>query len=227
MRILLIEDDRLIVCSLIKMLKEANFAVDSAEQGEQGYFLAATNPYDAIILDYNLPDITGREIVKRLRTENINTPILMLTVKSEVDDKVDVLSLGADDYLTKPFVLSELLARIRAIIRRPATYQSPSLNCGELTMVPDQYKVCLGKKDIKLSSKEFSLLEYLLTNQGRILSRREIIEHVWDENANPFSNIIEVHIKNIRKKLGRGRKMIITQAGRGYKLEANKTTPGA
>lgn len=223
MRILLVEDDKLVARSLVSMLKEANCAVDATPEGERGYFLAATNPYDAIILDYNLPDISGREVVKKLRAENISTPIIILTVKSEVDDKVDLLSMGADDYLTKPFVLSELLARLKALTRRPVTCQSTVLSCGALTVIPERFHAQLGSKNLKLSGKEFSLLEYLIKNSGRIMSRREIIEHVWDENANPFSNIIEVHIKNLRKKLGRGRKIIVTYANRGYKLEAPKS----
>ncbi len=223
MRILLIEDDPIISRSLISMLKEANCAVDATPEGERGYFLGATNPYDVIILDYNLPDINGHEVIKKLRADNVVTPVIMLTVKSEVSDKIDLLSVGADDYLTKPFSLSELLARLKALARRPISYQNSTIRCGALTMIPEKFQVRCGQKELKLSGKEFSLLEYLMKNPGRIMSRREIMEHVWDENANPFSNIIEVHIKNIRKKLGRGRKIIVTYAGRGYKLDAPET----
>jgi len=222
MRILLIEDDGVIARSLSLMLKEAACAIDTAFDGERGYFLASTNPYDLIILDYNLPLLNGREVIIKLREEKINTPVLMLTVNCEVNDKIDLLNLGADDYLTKPFSLSELLARIKSVTRRPPTRQEDILNCGELTMTPDRYLVTKGKKRIDLSGKEFSLLEYLIQNQGRVLSRREIMDHVWDENANPFSNTIEVHIKNLRKKLGSARKMIFTYPNRGYKIDVRR-----
>lgn len=218
MRILLIEDDPIISRSLALALKEASYAIDVAEDGERGYFLSATNPYDLIIMDYNLPLLNGREIVSRLREEKINTPILMLTVRSETDDRVDMLNIGADDYLSKPFALSEVIARIRAMLRRPPIVRNNIIQCGKLKMDCSAFEVNLGKKKLNLSGKEFSLLEYLMQNTGRVLSRGDIMEHVWDENANPFSNTIEVHIKNIRKKLGSARDMILTYPNRGYRL---------
>ena len=220
MRILLVEDDINISRSLSSALKEANYAVDVAADGERGYFLAATNSYDLIILDYNLPRLNGREIVKKLREEEKCVPILMLTVHGELDDKVDLLNLGADDYLVKPFALSEILARIKAILRRPESWQSRLLKIGDLELDPDKFLATENGKRVMLSSKEFSLLEYLLKNKGRIMSRQEIMEHVWDENANPFSNTIEAHISNLRKKLESGqKKMIFTISNRGYKID--------
>jgi two-component system copper resistance phosphate regulon response regulator CusR len=223
MRLLLIEDDAEIVRSLSIALKTAGYAVDSASDGERGYFLAGTNPYDLIILDYNLPKLNGREVIKKIREEQLSTPILMITIRTELTDKVDLLTLGADDYLSKPFALSELLARVKAILRRPRARQAAIIKVGDLEMDPDKFLVTKGGKRISLSSKEFSLLEFLMTNQGLILSRQTIMEHVWDENADPFSNTIEVHIASLRKKLETAKhKLIFTFPNRGYKLDEKK-----
>lgn len=222
MRLLIVEDDQEIATSLSKILKEHSYSVDVAYDGERGYFLASTNPYDLIILDFNLPFLNGHQIVAKLRAENNTSPILMLTVREQTSDKTELLNLGADDYLTKPFVVSELLARVKAILRRPAKRLQTILTCGDLSVAPDLFLVRYGKKKIFLSSKEFSLLEFMMIHQGRIVSRQEIMEHVWDENANPFSNTIEVHIKNLRKKLGSARKMIGTFPTRGYKLDVKR-----
>ena len=222
MRLLIIEDDQEIAESLSKILKEQSYSVDIAGDGERGYFLASTNPYDLIILDLNLPLLSGRQILDRLRSENNSSPVIMLTVRDEIGDKTELLNLGADDYLTKPFAVSELLARIKTILRRPAQRLQKTLTCGELSVSPDLFLVKNGKKKIFLSSKEFSLLEFMMLNRGRIVSRQEIMEHVWDENANPFSNTIEVHIKNLRKKLGAAKKMIHTFPTRGYMLDLKK-----
>lgn len=223
MRILLIEDDNEISRPLTLALKASNFVVDTASDGEKGYFSARTNEYSLIILDYNLPELNGREIIERLRAENINTPIIMLTVRSEINDKVELLSLGADDYLAKPFAVAELLARIKSLLRRPKTYMENILKLGDLELDTDKFFVSRQGKRIFLSSKEFSLLEYLLKNKGRIMSRQEIMESVWDENADPFSNTIEVHIRNLRRKLETdGRKLIFTFSNRGYKIDEKK-----
>lgn len=220
MRILIIEDDADIRASLSMALKTANYAVDTATDGEKGYFLAATNDYDLIILDYNLPKLNGREIIQKLREEEKSVPILMLTVHDGTNDKVDLLNLGADDYLTKPFALSELLARIKAILRRPETWQNRILKIGDLELDPDKFLVTKNGQRVALPSKEFALLEYLLQNKGQIMSRQEIMEHVWDENANPFSNTIEAHISNLRKKLeSEEKKLIFTVSNRGYKID--------
>lgn len=220
MRILLIEDDENIIRSLSLALKTAGYAVDTSVEGERGYFLAQTNNYDLILLDYNLPKLSGREIIEKLRSEKNNTPILMITVKSELENKIDIFSLGADDYLVKPFALSELMARIRAILRRPKTCLSNVLSIGDLEL--DTNLLILKKKgnQVKLSSKEFALLEFLLRNKGKTLTRTEIMDHVWDENADPFSNTIEVHINNLRRKIeNKKQKFIYTFSNRGYKID--------
>jgi len=222
MRLLIVEDDKNIATSLAKVLKEHSYSVDIAYDGDKGYFMASTNPYDLIIMDFNLPLMNGREIIEKLRSEDNSTPILMLTVRDLASEKTELLNLGADDYLSKPFAVSELIARIKAIMRRPAQRLQTILSCGELSVTPDLFLVSFGKKRIYLSSKEFSLLEFMMLNKGRIVSRQEIMEHVWDENANPFSNTIEVHIKNLRKKLGGAKKMIYTCPTRGYKLDLKR-----
>lgn len=223
MRLLLIEDDSDLIRILVSALKAASYAVDTARDGERGYWLAATNPYNLIILDYNLPKLNGREIIKMIRTENINTPIIMTTIRSTIDDKVDLLDLGADDYLIKPFSLSELLARIKAILRRPQPWQGKILKIGDIAMETDKFLVTKDGRRVPLSSKEFSLLEYFLNHKGLILSRQTIMEHVWDENADPFSNTIEVHVRSLRKKLETDRqKYIYTFPNRGYMLDEKK-----
>ena len=223
MRILLIEDDSDISRPLALALKASNFTVDTATDGENGYFSARTNSYSLIILDYNLPGLNGREIIEKLRAENINIPILMLTVRSEINDKIELLDLGADDYLSKPFAVAELLARVKALLRRPKTYTENILKLGDLELDPDRFLVSRQGQRVFLSSKEFALLEYLMKNKGRIMSRQEIMENVWDENADPFSNTIEVHIRNLRRKLETdGRKLIFTFSNRGYKIDEKK-----
>jgi DNA-binding response OmpR family regulator len=219
MRILLIEDDKDISRSLSLALKNEGYAVDSAEDGERGYFLAGTNDYDLLIVDYNLPKMNGRQIIETLRKEKELLPILMISVKSEISDKLDIFSSGADDYLTKPFALSELLARIRAIMRRPLTWQEDLISIGNISLDSKRFSLKKSGKEIKLSSKEFSLLEFLMRNRGRVVSRSEIMEKVWDENADPFSNTIEVHINNLRRKLDDNKKKLIsTFPNRGYRL---------
>jgi len=223
MRLLLIEDDKNIIHPLALALKADNYTVDTARDGERGYFLARTNDYDLIILDYNLPKLSGREIIKKIRAEKISTPVMILTVRGELDDKVDLLTLGADDYLAKPFALSELLARLKALTRRPKIWQGRILRLGNLELDPDRFLLTKNGKRITLSSKEFALLEYLLKNKGLLLSRQEIMEHVWDENADPFSNTIEVHIRNLRRKLETdGKKLIFTVSNRGYKIDEKR-----
>lgn len=220
MKILLVEDDSELKQILLETLKSANYVLDTAADGERAYLLASTSRYDLIILDYNLPLMDGRAVLEKLRADKIYTPVLMLTVKAASSDKTDLLNLGADDYLAKPFSVSELLARIKAILRRPSSWQSRILKFQDLELDADRFLVTKSGQRIKLSGKEFSLLECLLINQGKIVSRREIMENVWDENADPFSNTIEVHIRNLRKKLEtENEKMIFTFSGRGYKLD--------
>ncbi len=220
MRLLIIEDDAEIVRPLSLALKEAGFTVDTANDGEKGCFTALTNVYDLIILDYNLPGLNGKEIVEKIRADNRQVPILMLTVRSEIKDKVELLDSGADDYLTKPFVLSELLSRVKALLRRPEKLKENILKIGDLELDPDKFAASFQSRRLPLSTKEFALLEYLMANAGRVLSRQEIMEHVWDENADPFSNTIEVHIMKLRQKIAAPQGPLIrTVSGRGYKLE--------
>jgi len=222
MRLLLIEDDVDLSLTLALFLKATGYALDTARDGERGYFLAQTNDYDIIISDYNLPLLSGREIIGRLRAENIGTPIIILTVRSETKDKIELLNLGADDYLTKPFSSLELSARIKSLLRRPKGWLA-TLKCRDLEMDSDRYLVTKNGQQIYLSQKEFSLLEYLMKNKGRVLTRQEIMEHTWDENADPFSNTIEVHIMNLRKKIEtKDDRFIFTFSGRGYKLDEKK-----
>jgi len=223
MRLLLIEDDKEIIHLLSIALKSLGFAVDTAENGENGLNLALINHYDLIITDYNLPILSGREIIESVRSENQSTPILVLSIRSEISDRVELLNLGADDYLTKPFTLSELLARIKALLRRPQNLKTTILKIGDLEMQPERFLLTKNGQRISLPSKEFSLLQYLIENKGEIMSRQKIMEHVWDEEADPFSNAIEVHIMNLRKKIEtKNKPMIFTYPNRGYKIDIEK-----
>lgn len=223
MRLLLIEDDLDVVRPLTMALKAAGFVVDATADGEQGCFLALTTDYSLIILDYNLPKMSGKEIIKKIREEGRATPILITTIRSEIGDKVDLLNLGADDYLVKPYVLSELLARIKALLRRPSPLAGRLLKVGDLELDPDKFTALKNGNRLTLAGKEFALLEYLMENPGRVLSRQEIMEHVWDENADPFSNTIEVHIMKLRQKIETDdKRLIFTISGRGYKLDEKK-----
>jgi len=223
MKILIIEDDPEIVHFLFTRLKAAGYVVDAASDGERGRFMAETSSYNLIILDYNLPRLSGRDIIELLRRNGDNTPILMLTVHDELADKIDLLTIGADDYLTKPFAFSELLARIKTILRRPPKRVNRTLTFEDIYLDADKFLVTRKGRALVLSPKEFSLLEYFLENPVRVLTKQEIMEHVWDENANPFSHTIEVHMMNLRKKLEQyGGQLIFTISNRGYKLDRQK-----
>lgn len=221
MKILIIEDEKDIGQFLKVSLEKASFAVDLKNTAEDGLFLAATNNYDLIILDLNLPDMYGLELCQKIRMEKENVPILILTVNSEIASKVELLNAGADDYLTKPFSVSELVARIRALLRRPKKIISTFSATKDLFLNEAKQSVFKKGKEIYLTRKEFMLLEYFIRNKGRILSRGEIIEHVWDLDADIFSNTIETHILNLRKKLNTNthNQIIRTCSGRGYILD--------
>ncbi len=220
MKILLVEDDADITDSLLPALKEAGYITQAVSDGENGLLSAQINDYDLILMDYNLPKMNGREVIKRIRQLDLSTPIIMLTVHSEIDEKVDLLDIGVDDYLTKPFAASELLARIKAILRRPKKWEGRLLKIKNLELDPDKFLVTKDGRRVFLSSKEFALLEYLLQHKGAVMSRQAIMDHVWDENADPFSNTIEVHIRNLRRKLENdGQKIIFTVSNRGYKAD--------
>jgi two-component system copper resistance phosphate regulon response regulator CusR len=222
MRLLIIEDDPDMTLTLSLALTKTNFTVDTASDGEEGYRLATANDYELIILDCNLPKLSGQEIVKKLRAAGRAVPILILTVLTEINDKVELFELGADDYLTKPFAISELLARIKALLRRGSVLRGRILKIGQIELDPDKFLVLKNGRRLALSSKEFTLLEYFMNNPERVLTRQEIMDNVWDENHDPFSNTIEVHIMNLRKKLGvEGEQLILTVPNHGYRI-ANK-----
>ena len=220
MRILIIEDEKGISNFLKKSLISEGFAVDSAYDGESGSFLARTNDYDLVILDYILPKMNGKDVCKEIKEEKTDLPIIMLTVKTEILDKVEMLNLGVDDYLTKPFSFEELLARAKTILKRPPIREKAIYQVKDLILNSDKNIVKKSGKEVYLTRKEFCLLEYFLQNRGNVLSRSMIMEHVWDINADPFSNTIESHILNLRKKIDtKNREQFIkTIPGRGYKL---------
>jgi two-component system copper resistance phosphate regulon response regulator CusR len=223
MKILIVEDDASVRNALKKALEAECFAVDVAEDGEKGSFLARTNTYDMVILDYLLPKKNGRQICEEIRKAEKNMPVLLLSVQSEVEDKVTALNLGADDYLTKPFSYDELMARVRALLRRPAQLKSEVLTFDDLSLDIRGQKVTRGRQEVYLTRKEFMLLEYLLRNQGSVVSRAMLIDHVWDSSIDTFSNTIESHILSLRKKIEKPkRKIIQTVPGRGYKIDNHR-----
>lgn len=221
MRILVVEDEKKISDFLKTALEAEVFVVDVVDDGKKGSFLARTNDYDLIVLDNILPSQSGIEVCREIRASGKTMPILMLSVKSDTTTKIDLLNAGADDYLTKPFSFEELLARIRALLRRPKTIEGEVLKIDDLALDTKKHLVQRGGKEIYLTRKEFMLLEYLLKNQGIVLSRGMIMEHVWDMDTDPFSNTIESHILSLRKKINyKGKKKFIqTVPGRGYKID--------
>lgn len=222
MRILVIEDDQKINDFLRISLESEYYAVDAAHDGETGYYLASTNDYDVIILDSMLPGKTGLEICRDLRAQDVKTPIIGLSVKSETANKVGFLNAGADDYVTKPFSFEELIARLHALLRRPLTLESDKIEVGDISLDSKSHTVKKNGVEIYLTRKEFLLLEYLMRNRGTVLSRGMILEHVWDMNADPFSNTIETHIMTLRRKVDSPKKarLIQTVPGIGYKMSA-------
>jgi len=221
MRILLIEDDLKIASFIIKGLKEAGFAVDHANDGERGLDLAVTEPYDAAIVDIMLPKRDGLSIVEQMRHEKRNTPVLILSARGAVEDRVKGLHTGGDDYLTKPFAFSELLARVQALIRRASGVTEPTkLVLGDCSMDLLSREVIRAGKKIELQPLEFSLLEYLMRNAGRVVSKTMIMEHVWDYHFDPQTNVVEARISRLRDKIDKGfpTKLIHTVRGVGYVL---------
>ncbi|MBP6926189.1 MAG: response regulator transcription factor [Candidatus Pacebacteria bacterium] len=220
MRVLIIEDDPEILVLLTSYLESACFAVDACNDGAQGSFLARTNEYDIVILDYMLPNKDGLRICHEIREAGKTMPLLMITVRSEINDKVELLNKGVDDYVTKPFSFEEIIARINALLRRPKALASPVMNIGTITIDAARQRVTKGNKEIYLTRKEYSLLEYLARHEGHVISRGTIMEHVWNMESDPFSNTIEAHIFNLRKKIKRGKtELIRTVPGRGYMLD--------
>lgn len=222
MRILVVDDDRHL-CSIIKrgLLEEA-YAVDVVYDGEEAQYLAEVNPYDLIILDILLPTKDGIEVCRELRARKVNTPILMLTAKDAVEDRVKGLDTGADDYLVKPFAFNELLARVRALLRREGMSKSPELRVGDLTLNTLTRQVWRGNKRIELTTKEYVILEYLMRHPNVVVTRTMIEEHAWDYDFDSMSNLVDVYIRRLRLKIDNEAEesLIQTVRGAGYRLKA-------
>lgn len=224
MRILLVEDDSKIAAFVTKGLKEAGFAVDHAVDGEAGLHLALYEPYDAAIIDIMLPKLDGLMLIERLRAQGRNTPVIILSAKRAVDDRVKGLQSGGDDYLTKPFSFAELLARLQGLIRRATRAAEPAvLKTGDLSLSLLTREVHRGDERIELQPREFALLEYFLRHEGHVLSKTMILEHVWDYNFDPQTNVVDVLVCRLRNKVDRDfkKKMIHTIRGVGYVLKAS------
>lgn len=223
MRILVIEDEAKVASFIKRALEEESYAVDLCADGAQGLDLALSGSYDLIVIDLMLPGLPGLEVLKRLREEKIQAPVLILTAQSQVDQKVKGLDAGADDYLTKPFAIDELLARVRALFRRGAAEAPGVLQIDDLVLNPATREVTRAGQRIDLTLKEYALLEYLMRHAGRVLTRPMISEHVWNQDFDTFTNVIDVYVNYLRNKIdrGRGRKLIHTVRGSGYMLKAD------
>jgi len=222
MRILLVEDDQKIASFIVKGLKEEGFAVDHAANGEDGLHLALTEPYDAAVIDIMLPKLDGLKLIEEMRQEKFKTPVIILSAKGSVEDRVKGLQVGGDDYLTKPFAFSELLARIQALIRRSSDQTEPTrLIVGDISMDLITREVVRAGKKIDLQPLEFSLLEYLMRNAGRVVSKTMIMEHVWDYYFDPMTNVVESRIYKLREKIDKNFpiRLIHTVRGVGYVLK--------
>jgi DNA-binding response OmpR family regulator len=222
MRILVIEDEAKVASFIRRALEEESYAVDACGDGAHGLDLARAGCYDLIILDLMLPGMPGLEVLKALRKEQVAAPVLILTARSELDQKVKGLDAGADDYLTKPFAIEELVARARALLRRGTGEAAGILQVDDLALNPATRDVTRGGKRIELTTKEYALLEYLMRNAGRVLTRPMIAEHVWNQDFDTFTNVIDVYVNYLRNKIDRGqaRKLIQTVRGSGYTLKA-------
>ncbi|CAN5419911.1 response regulator transcription factor [soil metagenome] len=221
MRLLLVEDDKRIARFVAKGLRENAYAVDVAANGEDALYQAEINIYDLIILDVMIPEKNGFEVCRELRAAGANLPILMLTARDAVEDRIAGLDTGADDYLTKPFEFGELLARLRALLRRRSEVLPSKIIVGNLEIDTSAQKVRRGGEEISMTAKEYALLEYFARNAGRVVGREEISDHVWDETFDPFSNLIEVYVNRLRQKIDENSasSLIQTRRGAGYILE--------
>ena len=222
MRLLIIEDERKIARVIAEALKRETYAVDAVHDGEEGFNLADSQPYDLLIVDRMLPGMEGAEIVKKLRKNGKNMPILFLTALGTTEDKTFGLDAGADDYLVKPCAIDELLARVRALLRRPPIQQPDVLKIADLTIDKQQQTVIRAGKTIDLTSKEYALLEYLMQHPNQILSKETLIDHVWDFDADILPNNVEAYIKNLRQKIDKPfkKQLIKTVRGFGYRIES-------
>jgi DNA-binding response OmpR family regulator len=221
MRILVVEDETKVASFIRRALEEESYAVDLCEDGVKGLDQVRAGCYDLVILDLMLPGMPGVEIVKTLRKEQIAVPVLILTARSEVDQRVKGLDAGADDYLTKPFAIEELLARVRALLRRGSGEAAGILQVDDLVLNPATREVTRGGRRIELTAKEYALLDYLMRNPGRVLTRPMIAEHVWNQDFDTFTNVIDVYVNYLRNKIDRGqdRKLLRTIRGSGYTLK--------
>ena len=225
MRILVVEDDQKIAAFVSKGLKEGGFAVDVAERGDDGLHFGLNNSYDAAVVDLMLPGLDGLSMIERWRAQRVKTPVIILSAKRSVDDRVRGLRAGGDDYLTKPFAFSELLARVQALIRRASqSGEVAALSYGDLTLDLFAREVTRGGKKLELQAREFSLLEYLLRNAGRVVSKTMILEHIWDYAFDPKTNVVDVLVCRLRNKIDRdfSPKLIHTMRGFGYVLKADE-----
>lgn len=226
MKVLIVEDEHKIAASLKKGLEQESFVADVSYNGEEGFDLASTEEYDVIILDVMLPKMTGFEICRKLREQNNHTPVLLLTAKGMLQDKIEGFNSGADDYLPKPFAFEELLARVRSLARRPQKIVNDLLSVGDLTLSTKSFEVERDGKPINLSQKEFSLLEYLMRHPNQILTKEQIIQHVWEYDSDVLPNTVEVYMGYLRNKIDKpfasSASLIKTVRGFGYKIEGRK-----
>ena len=218
MRLLVVEDDPDLNRQLVAALQEAGYVVDSASDGEEGHFLGDTEPYDAVVLDLGLPEMDGVTVLEKWRRDGRTMPVLILTARDRWSDKVAGFDAGADDYVAKPFFMEEVLARIRALLRRASGHASSELECGPLRVDTRTSRVTVNGTAVKLTSLEYRLIEYLIHHQDRIISRTELVEHLYDQDFDRDSNTIEVFVGRLRRKLGKD--MIETVRGLGYRLTA-------
>jgi len=223
--VLLVEDEPRIAGFIAKGLRERAYAVDVARDGEEALYYAGVNEYDLVILDVMLPIKNGYSVCRELRASGFRLPILMLTARDAVDDRVAGLDSGADDYLTKPFDFKELLARLRALSRRSTEIRPEVIQVADLTLNPKNHAISRAGRRISVTAKEYALLEFLMLNQNRVVNREQIAQHVWDENFDPFSNIIDVYVRRLRAKIDAGfaQPLIHTRRGEGYILTAERT----
>jgi two-component system OmpR family response regulator len=221
MRVLIVEDEPTLARQLRETLESAGYAIDVAEDGEEGHFLGSTESYDAIVLDLGLPEMDGLTVLDKWRKADIAAPVLVLTARDSWSDKVAGLDAGADDYLAKPFQMEELIARLRALIRRSAGHASSELEAGDVRLDTRSGRVTLNGTPVRLTAQEYKLLSYLMHHKGKVVSRTELIEHIYDQDFDRDSNTIEVFITRIRKKLGA--ELIETIRGLGYSLDDPKT----
>jgi DNA-binding response OmpR family regulator len=223
MRLFLVEDEPKIASFIKRGLEEEHYAVDVAEGGEDALALVDVTPYDLVVLDLMLPDMDGLDVTRRLRQRGQTVPVLMLTARGTLEDRVAGLDIGADDYLTKPFAFAELLARTRALLRRQETTKTARLQVGDLTLDTATHEVKRANKRIELSSKEYAVLEYLMRHAGQVVTRTMLLEAVWDYNFHPGSNVVDVYIRYLRRKLDDPFpvKLLETLRGSGYRLRAS------